>query len=54
MMRSNAVIAAEFVSICGVPALAMDNTIKLSRGLLGVDEPCSGIRSLAASGMVHS
>jgi len=49
MMRFNAVIAAEFVSICGVPALAMGNVIQLPNGVLGVDEACSGIRSLQST-----
>lgn len=49
MMRINAQVAAEFVSFCGVPALAMGNVIQLPNGVLGVDEACSGIRSLQST-----
>jgi len=49
MMRINAIVAAEFVSFCGVPALAMGNVIQLPNGVLGVDEACSGIRSLQST-----
>lgn len=49
MMRFNAQVAAEFVSICGVPALALGNVIQLPNGVLGVDEACSGIRSLQST-----
>lgn len=49
MMRLNAEIAAEFVSLCGVPAIAKGNVIELPTGLLGVNEACSGIRSLQST-----
>lgn len=49
MMGINAKVAAEFVSFCGVPALAMGNVIQLPNGVLGVDEACSGIRSLQST-----
>lgn len=49
MMQINAQVAAEFVSFCGVPALAMGNVIQLPNGVLGVDEACSGIRSLQST-----
>ncbi len=49
MMRVNAQFAAEFVSLCGVPALAIGNVIQLPNGVLGVDEACSGIRSLQST-----
>jgi len=49
MMRVNALVAAEFVSLCGVPAIAMGNVIQLPNGVLGVDEACSGIRSLQST-----
>ncbi len=49
MMRLNAEIAAEFVSLCGVPAIAQGNVIELPTGMLGVNEACSGIRSLQST-----
>jgi len=49
MMRLNATVAAEFVSLCGVPAIATGNVIELSTGVLGVNEACSGIRSLQST-----
>ncbi len=49
MMRLNAEISAEFVSLCGVPAIAEGNVIRLPNGVLGVNEACSGIRSLQST-----
>jgi exosortase len=49
MMRLNAEISAEFVSLCGVPAIAEGNVIQLPTGVLGVNEACSGIRSLQST-----
>lgn len=49
MMRFNAEVSAEFVTLCGVPAIAMGNVIELPTGLLGVNEACSGIRSLQST-----
>ena len=49
MMRLNASISADFVSLCGVPAIAEGNVIQLPTGTLGVNEACSGIRSLQST-----
>jgi exosortase len=49
MMRLNAEISAEFVSLCGVPAIAEGNVIRLPTGMLGVNEACSGIRSMQST-----
>jgi exosortase len=49
MMRLNAELSADFVSLCGVPAIAEGNVIQLPTGLLGVNEACSGIRSLQST-----
>jgi exosortase len=49
MMQLNAAISAEFVSFCGVPAIAEGNVIRLPTGTLGVNEACSGIRSLQST-----
>jgi exosortase len=49
MMQLNASISADFVSLCGVPAIAEGNVIRLPTGTLGVNEACSGIRSLQST-----
>jgi len=50
MMRLNASISADFVSIfAGIPAIAEGNVIQLPKGSLGVNEACSGIRSLQST-----
>jgi exosortase len=49
MMQLNAQLSAEFVSLCGVPAIANGNVIELPTGMLGVNEACSGIRSLQST-----
>lgn len=48
----NAWLAAEFASACGRPALATGNLIEVGTGFVGVDEACSGLRSLQAVWMV--
>jgi len=48
----NAWLAAEFASACGRPALATGNIIEVGTGFVGVDEACSGLRSLQAVWMV--
>ena len=42
----------EVLVICGVPALQTGSTIELASDQVGVDEACSGIRSLHAALMV--
>ncbi len=49
LMRINAIISAEFVTFCGIPALAHGNVIQLPSGTLGVNEACSGIRSFQST-----
>lgn len=46
LMQVNAVIAAELVSLAGSPAVVRGNVIEVARGMVGVDEACSGLRSL--------
>jgi exosortase len=48
----NSQVAAELVSACGYPALVSGNVIAVSNGLVGIDEACSGLRSLQAVGMI--
>ncbi|MET0262995.1 MAG: exosortase/archaeosortase family protein [Rariglobus sp.] len=46
MMQMNAVIAAELVNLFGTPAMVQGNVIEVAHGMVGVDEACSGLRSL--------
>lgn len=46
MMQVNAVIAAELVNLLGTPAMVQGNVIEVASGMVGVDEACSGLRSL--------
>lgn len=46
LMRQLATITAELLSWAGYPARADGNLIHLGTGVLGVDEACSGVRSL--------
>jgi exosortase len=49
LMRTNASAAAEIVSAAGIPAEARGNVIEVPTGVLGVNEACSGIRSLQST-----
>lgn len=49
---SNARLAAEVVSAAGHPAIVQGNVIAVHTGLVGVEEACSGLRSLQAVWMV--
>jgi exosortase len=46
MMQVNAVIATELVNLTGTLAVVKGNVIEVARGMVGVDEACSGLRSL--------
>ena len=48
----NAAFAAELVSAMGHPAVANANVIEVTGGLVGVDEACSGLRSIQAAVML--
>ncbi len=52
LMRFVAGITVAIMNLTGVPALQHGNLIEISSGILGVDEACSGVRSLQASFMV--
>ncbi len=52
LMRAVAAAAAETVSLFGVPAEVQGNLIRLSNGVVGVNEACSGVRSLQTSLMI--
>ncbi len=46
LMQTVAGITVEIVGILNIPALQHGNVIQISNGLVGVDEACSGVRSL--------
>jgi exosortase len=52
LMRSVAAIAAEVLALFGIPAQAEGNLMRLPSGLVGVNEACSGVRSLQTSIMI--
>lgn len=52
LMRLNTGIVVELISVMGIPALQHGNVIEVSAGMVGVDEACSGIRSLQATFMI--
>src|SRR5262249_50313584 len=52
LMRIVASVAAEMVMLLGIPAHVQGNLIGVSNGLVGVNEACSGIRSLQTSLMI--
>ena len=45
-------VAAETAMLLGIPAQVEGNLIRVSTGLVGVNEACSGIRSLQTSLMI--
>lgn len=52
LMRVVARVAAETAMLLGTPAQVEGNLIRVSSGLVGVNEACSGIRSLQTSLMI--
>jgi exosortase len=52
LMRSVTAINVFFLSVAGIPALQHGNVIEVSSGLIGIEEACSGVRSLQATFMV--
>jgi exosortase len=52
LMRVVAGAAAETLALFGVPAQVQGNLIRLPSGLVGVNEACSGVRSLQTSLMI--
>ena len=46
LMRGVAGVAAEMMAVLGIPAVAQGNVISVRGQLVGVNEACSGIRSL--------
>src|SRR5438309_8140416 len=52
LMRVVAAIASEVVALFGIPAHLEGNLIRIPGGLVGVNEACSGVRSLQTSLMI--
>ena len=52
LMRMVAHVAAETAMLLGTPAQVEGNLIRVTNGLVGVNEACSGIRSLQTSLMI--
>jgi exosortase len=52
LMRAVARVAAETAMLLGTPAQVEGNLIRVTNGLVGVNEACSGIRSLQTSLMI--
>src|SRR5207244_3102094 len=52
LMRAVAAIASETVTLFGIPAQLEGNLIRINNGLVGVNEACSGVRSLQTSLMI--
>jgi exosortase len=52
LMRADAWINVEILNAIGIPAVQMGNVIEIGSGYVGIDEACTGIRSLQATFMV--
>src|SRR5438309_1420501 len=52
LMRIVASLAADLLNLIAIPALQRGNVIEITNGVLGVEDACSGIRSLQSSLML--
>jgi exosortase/archaeosortase family protein len=52
LMRLDAATTVELLGLFGVPAVQHGNVIEVSSGVVGINEACSGIRSLQAALML--
>jgi exosortase len=52
LMRANVAATVELLGLFGIPALQHGNVIEVGTGLVGIEEACSGIRSLQATLML--
>lgn len=52
LMRVIAALASETANLFGIPAQLQGNLIRVSTGLVGVNEACSGVRSLQTALMI--
>lgn len=52
LMRADTAINVELLNAINVPAVQMGNVIEIGTGFVGIDEACTGVRSLQATFMV--
>ena len=52
LSRANAAMVVNVLAVIGVPAIQHGNLIEISTGVVGVNDACSGIRSLQSSIMI--
>jgi exosortase len=52
LMRADTAINVEVLNAINVPAVQMGNVIEIGTGFVGIDEACTGVRSLQATFMV--
>jgi exosortase len=52
LMRAVTVINVSLLNVVGIPALQHGNVIEVGSGLIGIEEACSGVRSLQATLMI--
>ncbi len=52
LTEANAVVAIEILNAIGIPAIKHGNLIEIGKGVVGLQEACSGIRSLQATLMI--
>jgi exosortase/archaeosortase family protein len=52
LTRLNVATTIELLDLLGIPAIQHGNVIEVGKGVVGIDEACSGIRSLQATLMI--
>jgi exosortase/archaeosortase family protein len=52
LMRANVGATIELLALTGVPAIQHGNVIEIANGVVGIDDACSGIRSIQAALML--
>lgn len=52
LMRAVTAINVAFLNLAGIPALRHGNVVEVGSGLIGIEEACSGVRSLQATLMI--
>ena len=52
LSRANAAMVVNVMAVLGVPAIQHGNVIEVTTGLVGINDACSGIRSLQSSLMI--
>ena len=52
LMRAVTAINVIFLQLAGIPALQHGNVIEVGKGFIGIEEACSGVRSLQATFMI--